>query len=374
MEGYTRIKIKILDRYIIREFLPPFLLGLILFGFILIMNRMIIFTDLLLVPGVTFKIIGQLLWNLLVPFIIFIIPMSILFTSIMLFGRLIHDNEFLALKSCGVHPVRIFLPILIFGVLSMIVLLLLGFETIPKANRSFRSHLFKLSKQKIAMALEEKVFNEYAPNITVFIDTVTQEEDVFKGILVADQTKENLEQVLFAHDGHIQFDNDRQELSLNLKKGSIHPLNRDMNVSNYRLLSFGEYDFSISLSSSKLNEFHKTDKEMSTSELSRFMHKQGLSLQQTLFYQLEWHRRFAFPVACLIFSLLGPAIGLWCKWPGKGSSFALSIAVLMLYYILMTIGAKLLYSANLPAYFAAWLPNVIVLLFSFWLIKRIVKA
>lgn len=366
--------IKIFDRYIIREFFPSFLLGLIIFGFILIMNRMIIFTDLLLVPGVTCKIIGQLLWNLLLPFIIFIIPMSILFTSIMLFGRLIHDNEFLALKSCGVHPVRIFLPILIFGVLSMIVLLLLGFETIPKANRSFRSHLFKLSKQKIAMALEEKVFNEYAPNITVFIDQFTQEDDVFEGIIVADQTKETLEQVLFARDGQIKFDNDRQELSLNLKQGSIHPLNRDLNESNYRLLSFGEYDFSISLSSSKLNELHKSDKEMSTPELSRLICKQGLSLRQKMSYQLEWHRRLAFPVACLIFSLLGPAIGLWCKWPGKGSSFALSIAVLLLYYILMTIGARLLYSAHLPAYFAAWLPNLILLLLSFRLINRIVKV
>ncbi|MGA1867219.1 MAG: LptF/LptG family permease [bacterium] len=365
---------KILDRYIIREFFPSFFLGLFIFGFILIMNRLIIFTDLLLVPGVTLKIIGQLLWYLFLPFIMFIVPLSILFTSIMLFGRLIHDNEFLALKGCGVNPVRIFVPILFFGLISTIILLLLGFDIIPQANRSFRSLLFRLSKQNIAMALEEKKFNEYGSRNTVFFDKVLNDKNLFQGIVVADHAGENSGQVLFAQKGEIRFDNERQELLLYLKQGNIHPLKLDQSLSSYRLLSFGEYDFGISLTSPQLNKLQKKDKEMSIEELSYTIAQKGLELREIKSYRLEWHRRFAFPAACLIFAFLGPAIGLWSKWPGKGSSFALSIVILLLYYIIMTIGTRLLYAGYLPVYVAAWLPNGVLLGIAAGLIKKIVRV
>ena len=77
-------------------------------------------------------------------------------------------------------------------------------------------------------------------------------------------------------------------------------------------------------------------------------------------FAVEWHKKFAIPAACLVFGLLGLALSLGSKKEARSSAFALSIAVIFVYYVFMYLGESLAKGKMVPAWLAMWIPNVVL--------------
>ena len=84
----------------------------------------------------------------------------------------------------------------------------------------------------------------------------------------------------------------------------------------------------------------------------------SLNFKEEIGLGLEWHRRFAFPLACIIFAFIGSLIGMESRWSGRCSSFAVSIVAIIAYYLLLTAGTRLSTAGYLPPWIAAWFPNI----------------
>ena len=110
---------RIIDRYVIREIIPPFLLALLVFTFILIIPFIIDLAEEMIAKGVPAATILQLTVTLLPQALALTIPMSLLIGLLVGLGRLSADREFVALQACGVSVFRAFRPI---AALAVVVL------------------------------------------------------------------------------------------------------------------------------------------------------------------------------------------------------------------------------------------------------------
>ncbi len=104
----------------------------------------------------------------------------------------------------------------------------------------------------------------------------------------------------------------------------------------------------------------KGDREMSIAELrarAEEIRKEGQFPHNQLF---EIHKKFSIPAACLVFGLIGLALGATNRRDGKLASFVIGVAVVFVYYILLWLGQSLTKGHVLAPWLAAWLPNIVL--------------
>src|SRR5437773_9414141 len=110
--------LKILDRYLVREILPPLLIALVGLTFALMMPPILHVGELLVEKGVAWTTILHALWTLVPQALCVTIPMALLFGILLGLGRLSADREFVAMQACGISVFRVFRPIVLLAVLG----------------------------------------------------------------------------------------------------------------------------------------------------------------------------------------------------------------------------------------------------------------
>jgi lipopolysaccharide export LptBFGC system permease protein LptF len=277
----------------------------------------------------------------------------------MTFGRMASDNEIIALRSCGKHPVRIIIPAVMFGVLAAGVCLWLEIAIIPAVNRSVTETTTALQEQKAFLSLAERSFQNLGKDMVMYVQRGKGVDGkAYEGILITDHSMSGHSRVIVASEGDIDMDESAGTVVFSLREGSVHTLEREGD-GGYQVLRFGTYENAFFLGGPPvLRTGKKKYKELSLRDLSAMLRSDSVDLKEEIGLRLEWHRRFAFPVACIIFAFIGSLIGMESRWSGRSSSFAVSIAVIIAYYLVLTAGSRLSTAGCLPAWIAAWLPNI----------------
>src|SRR5512139_1984489 len=125
------------DRYVIREVIPPFLLSLLVFTFILEVPPVMQQLETLVSKGVSWQIAGRIILLLIPQGLGLTIPMALLTGLLIGLGRLSSDRETVALLACGVSPYRLLRPVLAMATVAAAATLYVMVEAIPDANQSF---------------------------------------------------------------------------------------------------------------------------------------------------------------------------------------------------------------------------------------------
>ena len=111
-------RMRIIDRYVIREVLLPFCIGLLVFTFMLIIPYLIQYAETFIAKGVPTLVVLQVMATLLPMALGLTIPMSLLLGLLVAFGRLSADREFVALQACGVSLLRLMRPVALLSLLT----------------------------------------------------------------------------------------------------------------------------------------------------------------------------------------------------------------------------------------------------------------
>ncbi|MCB0386398.1 MAG: LptF/LptG family permease, partial [Bdellovibrionales bacterium] len=119
MFDFWRARLAIL--YILVEMIPAFILGALVFIFILLIFQALRLTEFVLVHGVKVQDILQMIVYLSVSFLPIILPMSLLFAVLLTYGRLSGDSEIVAMKSLGLNLKHLSLPAVLLGVVTVII-------------------------------------------------------------------------------------------------------------------------------------------------------------------------------------------------------------------------------------------------------------
>ena len=366
------MKRRTLTRYLLSEILPPFLLGLLTFTFILLIARILKLVELIITRGIPLTQVGRLLTLILPTFLELTLPMAFLLAILLGLGRLSGDQELLALKSSGVSPLQILLPLSIVAASVALITLLLTTWVRPAAQVALKNELYDIAKTRIGTALREKVFNDDFPNILIYVEKIIPPGNVAQGILIIDKRETAKDNVILGKVGLINTEEQTHTLSLRLFDGSIYE--RDRTRSGFSQTNFNIYDFKLDLDEfigpAKLKD--AGPKEMSLGRLLKTIdQKQAAGIIATP-ELMELHQRIAFSFAPIVFCLLGVSLSLLPRTSRANKSWgvALCIVWLVIYYALLSLGKALGERGAFHPFVALWFPNIIVGVISLHLFRK----
>ncbi len=352
----------LLDRYLLRDLFPPFLLGIGVFTFVLLTDRILRLTELVIVKGVEVGTVLTLVAYLLPSFFAVTVPMAVLVAVLTGFGRLSADGEITACKAAGVSLYRMARPVLVFALLTGGLTLATMLWLLPHGNHSFKTLLYRVMMSKATIGIEEGVFNEAFDRMVLYVHEVSL--PTLRGIFLYNARDPEQPYIIVAREGTLTADPSAYRLLLRLRDGTIH---RAMNRPTPRedpppMVTFKTNDLQIDLPGplAAMGSAPKGNREKTLRELReeiRALEAQGLS---TVSLRVEVHKKFSLPVACLVFALLGIPLGIRARRSGRWASLAVGIGIILLYYILITSGENLAHDRRLPAWLAMWSPNLLL--------------
>ncbi|MDD2366049.1 MAG: LPS export ABC transporter permease LptF [Desulfuromonadaceae bacterium] len=348
---------RILSLYIIREISSLFLLGIVIFTVVLLMGRLLSLTDMVVSYGVPLADVGRMVLYLIPSFLVMTIPMAFLLAVLMAFGRLSADNEIVVLKASGISLFQMLPPVIFCSLIAM--LLSLGASTIaaPWGNSSFKKLTLKVLTENVSATIREKTFWADIPGIVMYTDRYDEENRTLKGVIIHDGRNPYRQMTIFAKQGVISAEQGSQSLLLSLQDGSIHSVAA---AGAYRLINFGEYSMTVGDKGGK-RDILRGESDMTMSELESVIEDPSTVEANRLKKLSEYHSRFTFPFASIVFALLAVPLGIQNRRAGKSAGFTISILIILSYYILMSVVKTVAEKGGLPAFIALWIPNLLFL-------------
>ncbi len=350
-------RLSLLDRYILREMIRPFVFG---FG---------IFTAIAAVIGTVFYLIRNMVENnlgigaavqvffLRLPtFAVLGIPMAILFGALLAYSQLSRRSELIACKSCGISPVRLVCPALLAGGLAL--LLTFGLNEFVAPPLAYRA----IETLRTAIA-------QPAPNY--------QTQNIFYRRFAEGQ----LQQLFFAHtfDGRVMGD----VTVLNFQAGELREILkaeaaewqgtawRFRQGALYRLRTNQDYDtvepfreraFAYPRTPLDLARETREPEFMTSREMYNYIQilAESGDVKRLRQWQVQLQEKLSLPFVCLSFSMIGAVLGISSPRQGQGRAFGLSVAIIFGYYVVSFIFTAFGEGGAVHPIVASWLPKAIV--------------
>jgi lipopolysaccharide export system permease protein len=354
---------KLVDRYLLRELVPPFLLGVLVFTFLLLMSQVLRLMELIVNKGVEVGTILRLVVYLLPSILVLTVPMSVFLSTVVTFGRLSADNELTALKTGGYSLLRLSFPVAIFAVAGWALSSWLIISALPAGNQAFRVSMFDIVRTKASVGLREKIFNDDFDGLVIYINSIPQTANpVMEGIFISDARPEKHQPpgdpiTIVAARGWLVADPGSDRIVFRLENGGMHIISRDLTT--YQHSDFRTHDLQLSLGddSGESLSLPKGLREMTLGELrAKIVEYRKLGVEQWA-PLVEIHKKFSIPFAALILGFLGVAMGVLFRRGEKLVSFVLSIAVAIVYYAFLLAGEPLGKQGRLSPFWAMWSAN-----------------
>jgi LPS export ABC transporter permease LptG/LPS export ABC transporter permease LptF len=346
---------RIIDRYVIREVLWPFVIGLVIFTFILIIPFLIPLAEKFISKGVPTMVVVQIMATLLPQALGLTIPMSLLLGLLVAFGRLSTDREFVAMQACGVSLIRLLRPVALLSIAAWAATSYVLLVSVPNANQAYREMTFNIVAERAEGEVRPRVFFEDFPELVLYVREVPQAGG-WNGVFMADNRAGQTPAIYLARHGRVAIDRKQRTVQMILQDGTRHTADA---AGKYEVFRFK--DLILTVNPDRV--FPRTgpargEREMSIAELrtrAAQLEREGNSPHNPL---MEIHKKFSIPFACFVFGLIGLALGASNRRGGKLASFVLGIGVIFVYYVLLWLGQSMAKGHLVPAWLGVWLPNI----------------
>ncbi|MBI1922025.1 MAG: LPS export ABC transporter permease LptF [Geobacter sp.] len=351
--------------YIFREITGPFLLGMGVFTMVLLMGKLLKLAELVFGKGVPLAAVLRIILYMLPSFWLIAIPMAFLLAVLLAMGRLSADSEITAMKSCGISLYGLLPPVFTFALLAYLATTFVSVSAMPRANLSLKNLLHTVVETGGVLEIKERVFDDTFHGVVMYVDRYDRDKNLISGVMIHDERKADEPSTTFAKTGSISVEPSSKTIRLHLTDGGIH---RALPGKGYRLIGFSSYDLSLT-PSRPTAKLAKSEREMTMGELRQSIHapsKDDPALNNLI---LELHSRFAMPLSCIIFALIGVPLGIQNRRSGKAGGFSVSIAILLAFYLFISIAKNLGERGIVYPAVAAWLPNFAFLIMGFQLFR-----
>ena len=351
--------LKTIDRYVIREVVPPFILALLIFTFVLELPPVMQQLEQLLAKGVPWPTVGRIILLLSPQALGLTIPMALLVGLLIGLGRLSTDRESVALLACGVSPYRLLRPVLALSGVAMAATMYVMIEAIPDANQSYREILFATLSKKVESDIKPRVFFQDFPNWVLYPrNEAAPGEPGWKDVLLANTSKPDAVEAYMAGHGRIVLDPAKRTVELILNDGINYSTTGPgmSSVGQFKQIIirldpdsvFPPVDLARGLTEKTIDRLRKDIAEKVGRKESP--HNEIMAI----------HAKFSIPIACLVFGVISLALGLRVSKDGKLGGFVIGIGVIFAYYIAMFLAESAAKGHRIPPEWARWVPNLIL--------------
>lgn len=213
--------LKILDKLISKSFIGPSLLSFFVALFVLVMQFLWKYIDEILGKGFTIFDLMELIFYFSVTLIPMALPITILISSVMVYGDMAEKYEISSFKSAGVSMLRLLMPGLSIAILIASFSFLSSNLLKPNANFQFQKRLTQLRNQKTALAFEEGIFNNSFDDVLIRINKIDPDGKGIHDIIIFDHTSndKSLVNIVKAKDGLMYTGGDGKYFVMELDSG-----------------------------------------------------------------------------------------------------------------------------------------------------------
>ena len=267
-----------LNKYLFKQSLIPFLLSVAVITMVLFLQFLIRAVDRFLGKGLDVITIFEYLYLNLAWIIALSVPMSLLISSVMTFGRMAQQNEITALKSAGVNLYNIIKPAILFGSLVGIGLCIFNNFTLPEMNYNARLLARDIYKKKPELSIEPGYFVDMIPQYTMIVKEMDGKD--FKDVKIFSKNQKSEQTTIYANQGSLSSDGNM--IKIDLINGEIHEIDLS-DYDYYRKIKFKTHQIMISMDELMLNrtsESNRTDREMRLPQMIQEIEKNNNLISQ----------------------------------------------------------------------------------------------
>ncbi|MGB2705485.1 MAG: LptF/LptG family permease [Candidatus Omnitrophota bacterium] len=362
---------RIIRNYLIREFVGPFFLSLLVSTMILATGHIIQVADLIINKGVGVLYVAKLFFFLMPWLLTFTIPISVLSATLLAFGRLASDNEIIALKSNGISMYRIAMPLLIVGLLVSLFCIPLNDRLLPESGFAARKLIKKIGIENPLALLEAGVFIKAFEDYIIFVYGIDGNQ--LKNIRIYQPQKEGPTRVIVAEEGEVTSLPEQHAIKLKLKNGSVDEALPQDPTSSYKLV-FKTYHMTLNFRKAlEVQKIEKKPREKSIRQLRREITKLRRDNIDTIPLYIEIHNKLALAFSNFIFILVGIPIAVRAHRREKSINFGLTMVIFLLYWGVMLGGVACVVRKLMPPWAGIWMANAILFSVGIVLFSRMAR-
>ncbi len=428
---------KLIDRYIFKEHLIPFILSLLVLLFILLTNFLLKTIDKFLDKGLSINLLFEYLFYNMAWIAALAVPMAVLIATLTAFGRFSSDNEITAMKTCGLSTSKLLRAPLLFGIIIAICMIYFNNQVLPDMNHKARSLSVNISKKRPDLEFTEGQFTEAIPNYSIYVGKRKQIEDenFFFDINIFNNRPDGSSRTITADNGTVESIDDA--IILHLNDGEIHEM---MNSgSDYTKIEYEKYDVIVpidnlllrrkdlrtrgdremtyAMMTKRINDLDKSTSKVKRgiknrleNEFSRII-DENKQLLESLFYQnnpkylksfkkrmknlkrginndirllknytnkqnkylVELNKKFSIPVASIVFILIGAPLGVMARKGNFAISGAIGLGFFIFYWAFLIAGENFADRGIMTPLISMWLPNIVLSILGLYLIYKTSK-
>jgi len=363
---------RILDKYVVREFLGIFFL--VLAGFVVLILVFTVF-DLLkdiLSHNISWLTVGAYLINLTPSMLYQITPLAVLIAVLVTFGVLNRNSEIIAMKACGISLYRLVVPVVFIAGILSVSLFLFDQYYLPQANRkqeALRNIIKGKPAQTVLRPEQNWIFGHPhpgEPDRIFYYQFFDPRHDEFANLSLFefDPSTFALSRRIFA-----------VRAAWNPETSSWRFLNgwqRDITGAN--ITEFREFQQTSFPEIHEAPSYFKKEKlqsqEMNFGQLDRYIGDLRQSGFDTMRLRVELWHKLAYPLMAIVMAALAIPFALSMGRRGSLTGIAVAIAVTLAYFVVDGLFGALGDVNYLPAALAAWSSDLLFGLIGGYLLLR----
>ncbi len=346
-----------LDKYILKQIIEMFIMGVCVFtSIIFASDTFITLIKQISLFGIPFNVALMMIILNLPQVIVMTIPMGVLLATVMTLNGLSLKSEITVMRACGIGLSRIAKPIFIFALVMSVCSFIINESVVPVTTKQSKDlALWSLGQKNIPEGKQNFVFKELNDfgSIKRLFYVGYCENKTLHNITVLDSSKEGTIQILQADEGKTspegwQFD-----------KGAVYTVGDDGQILNTTLFDKSIVKFGLDMSK-ELNK--NVAKEMNFTKLINYIRTSKLDEKERNSIRIELYDKLALPLTTIALVLIGVPLAITPPRVRYNRGFLFSILIIFAYYLIRALSISFGEAGTLQPFLAAWMPNIVLTL------------
>jgi LPS export ABC transporter permease LptF len=369
----VEIAVRTLSRYIRDSYLLTFVLTVLVFTFVMCIMVLFRIADLIAMGG-SLRLIAVIFLTGIPQALGFSIPISVMTSALLTFGKLSANGEITAMKSSGISMVQIMRGPFLYAMLMAILCFYLQAEWIPTSYHMRRMALMELGTSSPLQLLEEgRVIRDF-PGFTVWF--ASKRDNEVSDIFIHQRERGRTPRTIRARRGIITASDDRQSLLIDLYDVRIDPFYDDRPGAGVAS------QFPLVIPLNRLSPGGQAVKKKSDMTMDELLETRGMipevypdldaegQARQAMTLRVEFHKRIVLALSCVVFVLLGAPLATRTHRSETTLGIAMSLVLVFVFYLFVIVAETLTRHPELHPHLIVWTPIALATLLGAWLVHR----
>jgi lipopolysaccharide export system permease protein len=357
---------KIIDRYIIGKFLGTFFYSMVLIILIVVVFDVSEKIDDFINKAAPFKaIIVDYYFNFIPYFVNFFSPLFTFIAVIYFTSKMASRTEIVAILSSGVSYNRFLFPYMFSAAIIAVLSLYLNNFVIPHATKK-RLEFEEVYVHNSFHNSDRNIHIQILPGTFVYMERYSTEENTGYKFSIEKFNDGKLTYKMMAD--NIVWDSIKSRWQIN------NYYIRKINGVNEKLVKGIKLDTTLSLHPKEFGRKGSEMESMDYNELNRYIIEEKIKGSDNIdIYEIEKYRRFSFPFATFILTLIGVSIASRKVRGGTGMHLGLGIFISFAFILFMQVSTTFAAGGLISPLAAVWIPNLLFSFLAFYLLKKAQK-